>query len=207
MLDFTIADHVAVLASEGALMRAAVARGDLDGVVPSCPDWTVRELARHLGRVHRWAAANVELARPTPLTDEEQEAAWGAMPSDGELADWYRDAHARLISALTAAPADIACWSFLPAPSPLAFWARRQAHETAIHRIDAQQATGAVDPVPADFALDGIDELLCGFYGRPGRRLRSEQTPGAGGRGGRPAVDSPHRRGWSAHGAGSGRPG
>lgn len=32
------------------------------------------------------------------------------------------------------------CWTFLDAPSPLAFWARRQAHETAIHRADAQLA-------------------------------------------------------------------
>ncbi|MER6443505.1 hypothetical protein ABT275_45720 [Streptomyces sp. NPDC001185] len=36
------------------------------------------------------------------------------------------------------------CWTFNPArvPSPLAFWTRRQAHETAVHRYDAEAATG-----------------------------------------------------------------
>ena len=51
----------------------------------------------------------------------------------------------------TADPA-VRCWTFLPAPSPLAFWARRQAHETAIHRADAQLAAGPVTPFAADFA-------------------------------------------------------
>jgi hypothetical protein len=62
------------------------------------------------------------------------------------------------------------CWSFLDAPSPLAFWARRQAHETAIHRADAQSAAGGVAPFPAAFAADGIDELLAGFASRGGVR-------------------------------------
>ncbi len=65
----------------------------------------------------------------------------------------------------TADPA-VQCWTFLPAPSPRAFWARRQAHETAIHRADAQLAAGAVTPFPVEFAADGIDELIMGFFGR-----------------------------------------
>ncbi|MGH3621366.1 MAG: maleylpyruvate isomerase N-terminal domain-containing protein, partial [Sciscionella sp.] len=49
------------------------------------------------------------------------------------------------------------------------FWARRMAHDTAIHRLDAEHArVGRADPAsvptllfdPA-FAADGIDELLC----------------------------------------------
>ena len=49
------------------------------------------------------------------------------------------------------------------APSPLAFWARRQAHETAIHRADAERAAGTTPEYPAEFAADGIDELITGF--------------------------------------------
>ena len=56
--------------------------------------------------------------------------------------------------------------SGLATPSPLAFWARRQAHETAIHRVDAELAHGAVTPFDADFAADGVDELIMGFFGR-----------------------------------------
>lgn len=33
--------------------------GDLSGPVPTCPEWTLRDLARHLGRVHRRVAATI----------------------------------------------------------------------------------------------------------------------------------------------------
>jgi hypothetical protein len=47
-------------------------------------------------------------------------------------------------------------------------WARRQAHEAAVHRVDAQRAAGAARPggVDAGFAADGLDELLLGLFGR-----------------------------------------
>jgi uncharacterized protein (TIGR03083 family) len=65
--------------------------------------------------------------------------------------------------------------TFLPAPSALAFWARRQAHETAIHRADAQAAAGTVTPFDAPFAQDGIAELLLGFAAR---RSNAVESPG-----------------------------
>ena len=85
----------------------------------------------------------------------------GVGPEDTELAAWLRQGCAALVAALSAAPADLECWSFLPAPSPLAMWARRQAHETAIHRVDAELAAGStVSPFAPPFAADGVDELL-----------------------------------------------
>ena len=48
--------------------------------------------------------------------------------------------NANLIEALDSASPDLEAWTFLPAPSPLAMLARRQAHETAIHRYDAESA-------------------------------------------------------------------
>lgn len=68
------------------------------------------------------------------------------------------------------------CWHFFPAPSPLAFWARRQAHETTVHRVDAESARGGTPTeIAPDFAADGIDELLRGFHGRRKSRVRSEE--------------------------------
>jgi uncharacterized protein (TIGR03083 family) len=165
-------DYLSALANEGRAFIAAVAAADLDAKVPSCPNWSVRELAQHLGRVHRWAEAFVREERPTATTSEQDEATWGAMAADADLVSWLRQGHDRLVTTLSDAPRDVACWSFLPAPSPLAFWARRQAHETAVHRVDAQQVTGSVDPIGPEFAMDGIDELLLGFYSRRGNRLR-----------------------------------
>jgi uncharacterized protein (TIGR03083 family) len=106
------------------------------------------------------------------MTADEEEHAWGAMPEDAALVDWFRDGHAGLVDALATAPGDLACWSFLPAPSPLAFWARRQAHETTIHRVDAELAGAGPSAVPAEFAVDGLDELLLCFFSRPRNRLR-----------------------------------
>src|SRR5204862_2895326 len=86
--------------------------------------------------------------------------------------------HAALVTALEAAPEDLACWTFLPAPSPRAFWARRQAHETAIHLADAWSASGESASFSPAFAADGVDELLYGFGGRrrAGMRTTVERT-------------------------------
>jgi uncharacterized protein (TIGR03083 family) len=169
-----IDDYVAALRRDGELLAEAVAKADPDAPVPTCPGWTVRELAQHMGRVHRWATAYVRDGRAEAIPAEQEAAVWGPMPDDAALVGWLRAGHAALVASLATAPDGLACWSFLPAPSPLAFWARRQAHETAIHRADGQTATGAVDTWPVGFAVDGIDELLVGFYGRPTRRFQHE---------------------------------
>jgi uncharacterized protein (TIGR03083 family) len=171
-----IEEHIAVLRREGSLMVKALGRADLDANVPTCPEWTVRELAHHVGRVHRWATAYVREARGQRMTPEENEDSWGAMPEDAGLLDWYGQSHAGLVDALEQAPRDLRCWSFLAAPSPLAFWARRQAHETAIHRVDAELAASRpyVTEVATEFAVDGIDELLLCFYARR-NRVRTDQ--------------------------------
>ena len=88
-------------------------------------------------------------------------------PPDAELLDAYRAGHQALTEALGSADPALACATFLPAPSPLAFWTRRQAHETAIHRADAElAAAGMVTPFEPGFAADGIDELVTGFAPR-----------------------------------------
>jgi hypothetical protein len=46
----------------------------------------------------------------------------------------------------------------------VAFWIRRMAQETVIHRIDAELAAGLpVTPVPDDLAVDGAEEVLKRF--------------------------------------------
>ncbi len=46
--------------SEADGFAQALGGANLDSVVPTCPDWTVRDLARHVGSLHRWAASIVE---------------------------------------------------------------------------------------------------------------------------------------------------
>jgi uncharacterized protein (TIGR03083 family) len=155
---------------QGRALASAAERAGPDAIVPTCPGWTVRDLLAHTAGVHDWAASFV---RAEPGADPEQELP-PAAPGEDVVAR-YRTAHAGLVAALRAAPGDLVTWTFLPAPSPLAFWARRQAHEAAIHRADAEAAAGSSATYPCEFGLDGIDELLLGFYARRGGRLRSER--------------------------------
>jgi uncharacterized protein (TIGR03083 family) len=175
-----IAEHVDALRQQGELLAEATAAAEPDTPVPTCPGWRMRDLLRHIGGVHRWAATYVAEGRPRPMDDAEERRVMAPPAADDDLVDWFRHGHARLIDALDAAPPDLDCWSFLPAPSPLAFWARRQAHETAIHRADAQSHGGeaAITPYPPRFAADGLDELLLGFASRR-RRPREPRPEGA----------------------------
>ncbi|MFF8864148.1 MULTISPECIES: maleylpyruvate isomerase family mycothiol-dependent enzyme [unclassified Streptomyces] len=166
------AEFLQTLDREGRLLAAAAAEAGPDAKVPTCPEWQVRDLLRHTGAVHRWAAAFVADGHTTPRPLGEAPGLDGA-----ELVDWYRDSHRLLVDTLTTAPSDVECWTFLPAsgPSPLAFWIRRQAHETTVHRYDAEAARGGTaTPIAPDFAADGIDELLRGFHARSRSRVRSE---------------------------------
>jgi uncharacterized protein (TIGR03083 family) len=167
-----VADHLDHLAGDGLLLTDAAARAGLDAQVAACR-WDVRSLVTHIGGVHRWAADIVHTAAPSG--DTAAGRAVGQGPGDAALLEWFRDGHAALMSALRAAPADLACFAFLPAPSPLAFWARRQAHETGIHRADAESASGAITPFAPSFAQDGIAEMLHGFAAR---RSNAVSTPG-----------------------------
>lgn len=167
----TVAAYVSILDQEGRLLAAAAGAAGTGAEVPTCPGWRVRDLLRHTGTVHRWAGTHVAEGHTSPLPE-------GAEPDlDGAaLLDRYREEHRRLVGILSAAPADTVCWSFLPAPSPLAFWARRQAHETTVHRADAESAhDGTPGTVAAPFAVDGIDELLLGFHARSRSRVRTSR--------------------------------
>lgn len=153
------------LETDGPLLAEAAQRAGWDAPVPAL-QWDVRTLVTHAGGVHRWAADAIR----TSSTDYQSAAgaAVGTGPGDDELLGWFTAGHEALVAALRAAPEDLHAFTFLPADSPRHFWARRQAHETAIHRTDAQGAAGAVTDVPADFAQDGIGELVHGFAARRG---------------------------------------
>jgi uncharacterized protein (TIGR03083 family) len=160
-----IVDHLAVLDHDGRRLADVAERAGVDAEVPTCPGWRLRDLLLHLSGVHRWAASYVSTGNSRPCTDTE-EAAFFALVPDDELVGWFRDGHRALVDALASADETMICWTFLPAPSPLAFWARRQAHETAIHRADAESVITGVPEWDPTFAADGIDELLNGFFSR-----------------------------------------
>jgi len=141
--------------SAGTLAEIA-ATADPTTQVPTCPDWTLRQLITHVGRAHRWAAAIVatRAAEPIPF----REVPDGRLPDDPAARPaWLRDGAARLAEAVSTGVSPV--WTHL-GPGPASYWARRMAHETAVHRADGQIAVGirpVIDPV---IAADGIAEWL-----------------------------------------------
>jgi uncharacterized protein (TIGR03083 family) len=162
-----IAEHIDALVAEGTALAEAADKAGLDSGVPPCPGWTVADLIRHTGYVHRWAARNVAEQPAEPIDEHSEEQVLNGGPNDERLIPWFRDGFAALADTLRTADPAGPCPVFLPnTTSPLAFWARRQAHETAIHRADADLAAGQIPAYDRGFAADGIDELITGFATR-----------------------------------------
>ncbi|MEW1656563.1 MULTISPECIES: maleylpyruvate isomerase family mycothiol-dependent enzyme [unclassified Streptomyces] len=152
--------YCAELLAETERFRAALRGADLTATVPTCPDWTLAELARHVGGAHRWAGELV-------ATRATEVIAWGDVPGSGgpegstpEALDlWLAEGAERTVAALCEAGADAAVWSWAT-DHTAGFWARRMAHETVVHRADAALTTGAAYEVPPELAADCIDEWL-----------------------------------------------
>ena len=149
-------ERVGVLAQELEL-RTLPSRADLDVRVPWIPEWRSRDLVGHLGTVHRWATAIVRAGSTEPPPPEAKQA-----PPAYGLLDWYADGLSALVATLRSTPPDTPAWHMSPAAEKVAAsWARRQAHELAVHRMDLEAAAGVPHaPIPLPLAEDGVDELL-----------------------------------------------
>ncbi|MGI9625020.1 MAG: maleylpyruvate isomerase family mycothiol-dependent enzyme [Acidimicrobiales bacterium] len=165
-----VSDYIKYVASEGDLFAAAAEKGDLNVDVPPCEGWDMRELVRHLGLIHLWAAANIEYPSDDWLDVDDLKVLaeyWpelaSSWPEDFELVSWYRRTNENLVRVLDATPSDHQCFTFLPAPTPLTMWSRRQASEIAVHRFDAEVSRGITSQYEPEFAADMLDELLAGF--------------------------------------------
>lgn len=142
-----------------ALRSSAAASPGLDVRVPSCPDWSLRNLVEHLTDVHRfWTAAVTAGPSEKPPT---------VAPADDTLSAGLlaRSAAATqgLIAALRSAGPTLGCWTWWgdsDVPMTSGAVARHQIQEAAVHAFDAQLATGTPQPIPAAVALDGIAEFI-----------------------------------------------
>jgi uncharacterized protein (TIGR03083 family) len=144
--------YIANTRSDGRRL-ADVATGGLAADVPSCPGWTVRDLVRHVAQVYEHKIACTELRRePEPWPPE-----W---PADRDPIEWFSDAHARLLEMFDRSGPTTPSATWWPPDQTVGFWARRMAHETAVHRADAELAAGDPTPIDADLATDGVDEIL-----------------------------------------------
>ena len=157
--------YAAHLRADGKAMTAA-ATGNLDNVVPSCPDWNMADLVRHTGEVHRFwdAIARQGLQDPSAVESD-------LGPERDQLVDWFTAGVGELADLLEHADGSQAAWTWSD-QNDVAFIQRRMAQETAVHRWDAQAAAGAPQPIDAELAVDGIDEFLDVFLAHPEMKAR-----------------------------------
>lgn len=155
--------HLGALWRDGLALADAAERAGLGAPVVSCGDWTVADLLWHTGEVHLFWRTVVLERWEDPSSYAEPER-----PLGDELLPWYREGVQRTVEALTAVPGDERVWTWAPRGGTAAWVARRMAQETAVHRWDAELATGTPTPVDPELAVDGVDEFFEHFTDAPG---------------------------------------
>jgi len=150
----------AEIVTQTGLLRSCIQGADLTLPVPSCPGWNVGQLLRHLGGGHRWVEETVRTRAQQPLADDHFRDLTAYTNEDPDvLGPWLDEGAARLADTLRAAGPDALVWTPVPGGS-VAFFARRFAHETAIHRADATLALGAEFTLEEEVARDAVDEWM-----------------------------------------------
>ncbi|MFB9473122.1 maleylpyruvate isomerase family mycothiol-dependent enzyme [Nonomuraea salmonea] len=148
-------DYLAKIEAE--TTRLAALSGDLSVPVPTCPGWTIADLVTHVGRLHRWTAH--------VLGNQAQERIWSfqvptglpeGVPGD---AAWLTAGAGEMLETLRATDPSTPVWSWGP-EKRASWWPRRMFFELLIHRVDAELALGVDPEIPAETAIDGIEELL-----------------------------------------------
>lgn len=151
-------DYAAALLDENRAFGELIRAGDPAVPIPTCPDWNLKQLFRHVGRGQLWAAQIVAARLDSPPDPRDVEG--GKPPADpDEAISWLHDGAQLLIDAVAQVGADTPVWTFL-GPRPAGWWIRRRLHELAVHRADAALALGQRFELAPELAADAISEWL-----------------------------------------------
>lgn len=157
------ADLLELIDERAAAFRAVIAAApSLDVQVPTCPEWTLFDLAKHLGEGRRAWAATV-IAGPDAQSKAVPVGEPVAPTERAALLDWLAASTAQLLNALREAGPDRGCWTWWgdsQSPATCGAVARHQLQEVAVHTYDAQVALGVPEPLPTEVAVDGVEEFL-----------------------------------------------
>lgn len=145
-------DNCDALAVEVERFASAIDGAERTLRVPSCPGWALDDLIMHLGAVHRWAEELVRTRAHAPVPAPD-------VAPPAQPAAWVRAGGWQLVTTLREASPDEPMWAW-GRDQHARFWARRQLHETLVHRADAELALGQAPAVEPATAADGVDEFL-----------------------------------------------
>ena len=153
---FGFGDMLEIIAAESRRLADTVAERDLEARVPSTPEWSVRDLAHHIGEVQWYWGQNVRAQNAS----ERSGAELTAFPEDSDLLAWLGWCTYSLLGALREVGADAPCWAWWPEPHTAGAVGRHQAQEVSVHRWDAEGVTGASTPLHPGLADDGVPEFI-----------------------------------------------
>ncbi|MEV4352727.1 maleylpyruvate isomerase N-terminal domain-containing protein [Actinoplanes sp. NPDC049596] len=149
--------YAAELEAETARFAAAALAQPDDRTVPTCPEWTFRDLVTHVGTGHRYAKLIIDTDQMQPYT---------LIPAPITRADWpsWLTSGARdLIRTVHHRGFHQQVWTFQPKHLIAGFWLRRMVHDLIIHRFDATPDGHPHGDLALDLAADGISDLLGTF--------------------------------------------
>ncbi|QUQ70419.1 maleylpyruvate isomerase family mycothiol-dependent enzyme [Kutzneria sp. CA-103260] len=150
------AELIDALREQGAALRESAVQAGPDIPVATCPDWRVHDLIAHLGAVHDFI---LQATRGEQPTFERSSGSWT------DVVDRWDRVFRALLQHMSNAHADEQVWAPPGLPPVMRSLARRAAHETAIHRLDADSAVKDLKTLvfSTEFAADGTDEFLGGM--------------------------------------------
>ncbi len=127
-----------------------VGRRDLSRPVPQYPGWTMFDLLSHVASVHGRTMITV--------SELPQERIHGPrLPDHGDVVRWFAETLESMLAAFEGADPDAAVWGFTSKPT-VRGWETRMVIETGLHRWDADQAIGEIEPLHDVVAGLGLDE-------------------------------------------------
>jgi len=159
MTALTLQRYSQALIDQTALLAEHAGGVPVDASVPTCPEWTLRELVEHIGQTQQFVASIVEdrVSDPSQLS-----TSFSAAPADRDAwGAWLTEGASRLTGAFADAGIDAPVWNPSgDSRSGAQFWLRRVFAETIIHRADAAATADVAYDVDAELAADVITDQL-----------------------------------------------
>lgn len=151
-------DYAAAFLEQNRAFGEVIRSGDQSTPVPTCPEWTLEKLFRHVGRGDRWAA-QIIIDRVDEYLDPRTVEGGKPPPDRDDAIFWLHAGAQRLIDAVEQAGMETPVWTFI-GQRPASWWIRRRLHEATVHRADATLALGRDYTLDPELAADGITEWL-----------------------------------------------
>lgn len=144
-------DHLRTISEE----MVRVSEKALDAEVQHCPGWKVRDLVAHIADV-QWFWADIVERGVTRYEDRRQPP---GPPPGTDMVAWFSAQTKRLVDRLATWDARQPLWTWWAPDQSIAFIARRQLNEVAVHAWDAANAAGVPAPIERDVAILGLEEF------------------------------------------------